>query len=95
MNGAKTDVPVARQTHIVGHPIPTEALRAMPYAARRQAVAEAIDALGADIPSPPADTPTCVTQPGARIVEVLEGALANADPSWAARVRAVGMVTTP
>ena len=95
VNGAKTDVPVAPQTHIVGRPIPADDLRAMPYAARRQAVAEAIDALGRDIAAPHIEASSGFNKPETRIVEVLESALANATPSWAARVRAVGKGTTP
>ncbi len=91
VNGAKTDLPVAPQVHVVGRPILPEVLGAMPYAQRRQAVAEAIDALGRDVP-PPVGVPSAVANPGAAIVAVLEaaGALVGADPTWAARVRQLG-----
>ena len=95
VNGERTDVPVAPQTHIVGRPIAAEALRSLPYAERRQQIAEAIDALGRDVPAASTDTFRCITDPGARIVEVVEaaGALTGADPEWACRVRSVGAVT--
>lgn len=95
VNGERTDVPVSPQTHIVGRPITAETLKALPYAERRQRIAEAIDALGHDQAAPPSDTAQCITDPGKRIVAVIEqaGALAGADPEWARRVRSVGTVT--
>jgi 3-hydroxymyristoyl/3-hydroxydecanoyl-(acyl carrier protein) dehydratase/1-acyl-sn-glycerol-3-phosphate acyltransferase len=44
--GARHDVPPAPQDHVVGRPILPDALAALPYADRRKAVADAIDALG-------------------------------------------------
>ncbi len=67
--GEKTDVPVAPQSHHVGAPIAPATLAAMPLAARRQAIADAINAL------PRADTPDvsvrCISEPGAAIVDTV------------------------
>ncbi|MBM4391422.1 MAG: hypothetical protein FJ090_09900, partial [Deltaproteobacteria bacterium] len=87
VNGAKTDVPVAPQAHHVGAPIAPATLAAMPLAARRQAIADAINALpGADTPDVSA---TCISHPGAAIVEAVmsrRGAeIERADAAWRAR----------
>jgi hypothetical protein len=67
--GAKTDVPVAPQVHHVGAPIAPATLGAMPLAARRQAIADAINAL------PQGDTPdvsqACIMEPGRAIVDAV------------------------
>jgi 3-hydroxymyristoyl/3-hydroxydecanoyl-(acyl carrier protein) dehydratase len=47
--GAKTDLPVAAQRHIVGRPILAEALAGERYADRRRIVLEAINALGSGV----------------------------------------------
>ncbi|MFZ5481919.1 MAG: beta-ketoacyl synthase N-terminal-like domain-containing protein [Myxococcota bacterium] len=44
--GVRHDVPPAPQDHHVGRPLLPDALAALPYAERRKAVADAVDALG-------------------------------------------------
>ena len=91
VNGARTDIPVGRQVHVIGTPIPASALAALPYAERRQHLAAAIDALGTDVAAP-TGAPRAVQAPGAELLRVIEaaGALDGADAAWAARVRAIG-----
>lgn len=86
--GERTDLPTGRQTHVVGEPIAAEALAALPYAERRRVIAEAINALGADVPVPP-PSPGIVAEAGRTLASVIEhsGALQGADPAWAARLR--------
>lgn len=90
-NGEKTDVPVAKQRHHVGAPLLPTTLAAMPYAARRQAVADAINALPHGDPS--GATVTTIANPGKAIVDAVQKhasvALEKAHPDWAARFRAL------
>ncbi len=90
VNGARTDIPVGPQVHIIGAPVLASTLAAMPYAERRQHVATAIDALGTDVVAP-TGVPRAVEVPGAELLRVIEaaGALDGADAAWASRVRAI------
>ncbi len=91
VNGARTDIPIGPQVHVIGAPILAATLAALPYAERRQRVATAIDELGTDVSTPEGE-PRLVEAPGAELLRVIEasGALAAADAAWAARVRAIG-----
>lgn len=89
--GQKTDVPVAPQHHHIGAPIPAAVLKSLPYAARRQTIADAINALPhGDVPAASIAT---VRNPGEAIHASIErfapNALAKADPGWAARFRSL------
>ena len=89
--GERTDLPTGPQTHIVGAPIPAEQLASLPYADRRRLVADAINALGADLTAPP-EAPGIVGEAGRVLASVLDGAgaLKGAESAWAERLRTLG-----
>jgi hypothetical protein len=65
---SRHDVPAAAQVHHIGRPILPETLAALPYADRRRAIADAINALGVPAPIAPRTEPVA---PGAGIRAVL------------------------
>lgn len=95
--GAKADLPVAPQRHVVGRSIGPETLAGAKYAERRRIVLEAIDALAGEPVSPGAGDP--VPSPGQEIARVVEarrpGWSEGAESEWGDRWRALATATPP
>ncbi len=86
VNGERTDLPVGPQDHHVGSAILPALLNALPYAERRKAVIDAINAL----PSRAVDVRYTHVSAGVSLVELARPALRGADAPWRVRFESLG-----